>query len=52
MISNAGQKARRKPPSAAERWLRSRKFIPFLFGRLIGIGFYREMPKHLAIKAP
>jgi len=52
MISNAGQKARRKPPSAAERWLRGRKFIPFLFGRLIGIGFYREMPKHLTLKAP
>ncbi|MGC6387024.1 FAD-dependent oxidoreductase [Ewingella sp. S1.OA.A_B6] len=47
MISKAGQKKRRKPPGRMELWLRNRKFIPFLFGRLIGIGFYREMPKGL-----
>ncbi|GAB2954382.1 FAD-dependent oxidoreductase [Hafnia psychrotolerans] len=45
MISKAGQKKRSKPPGSMELWLRNRKFIPFLFGRLIGIGFYREMPK-------
>lgn len=47
MISRAGQKKRSKPPGQMELWLRSRKFIPFLFGRLIGIGFYREIPKGL-----
>lgn len=47
MISKAGQKKRSKPPSRMELWLRSRKFVPFLFGRLIGIGFYREIPKGL-----
>ena len=45
MISRAGQKKRTKPPSRMEAWLRGRKFIPFLFGRLIGVGFYREIPK-------
>lgn len=45
MISRAGQKTRTKPPSSMEAWLRGRKFIPFLFGRLIGVGFYREIPK-------
>ncbi|MFS7358946.1 FAD-dependent oxidoreductase [Rahnella inusitata] len=45
MISRAGQKTRTKPPSRMEAWLRGRKFIPFLFGRLIGVGFYREIPK-------
>ncbi|MCP1438436.1 2-polyprenyl-6-methoxyphenol hydroxylase-like FAD-dependent oxidoreductase [Erwinia persicina] len=45
MISKAGQKPRRKPPGNMEKWLRKRKFLPFLFGRLIGIGFYRELPK-------
>ena len=45
MISKAGQKKRTKPPSGMETWLRKRKFIPFLFGRLIGVGFYREIPK-------
>lgn len=47
MISKAGQKKRSKPPGRMELWLRSRKFVPFLFGRLIGIGFYREIPKGL-----
>lgn len=47
MISKAGQKKRTKPPGRMELWLRSRKFVPFLFGRLIGIGFYREIPKGL-----
>jgi len=47
MISKAGQKKRTKPPGRMELWLRQRKFIPFLFGRLIGIGFYREIPKGL-----
>lgn len=47
MISKAGQKKRTKPPGRTELWLRSRKFIPFLFGRLIGIGFYREIPRGL-----
>jgi len=47
MISKAGQKKRSKPPGRMELWLRSRKFIPFLFGRLIGVGFYREIPKGL-----
>lgn len=45
MISRAGQKKRTKPPSRMEAWVRGRKFIPFLFGRLIGVGFYREIPK-------
>ncbi|CAM4010448.1 FAD-dependent oxidoreductase [Rahnella victoriana] len=45
MISKAGQKKRTRPPSRMELWLRGRKFIPFLFGRLIGVGFYREIPK-------
>lgn len=45
MIGKAAQKKRRKPPGRMELWLRQRKFIPFLFGRLIGIGFYRELPK-------
>jgi len=45
MISRAGQKKRTKPPSRMEAWLRGRKFIPFLFGRLRGVGFYREIPK-------
>jgi len=47
MISKAGQKKRTKPPGRMELWLRQRKFIPFLFGRRIGIGFYREIPKGL-----
>jgi len=47
MITKAGQKKRTKPPGRMELWLRSRKFIPFLFGRLIGIGFYREIPRGL-----
>jgi len=47
MISKAGQKKRTKPVGRMELWLRSRKFIPFLFGRLIGIGFYREIPRGL-----
>ncbi|WAT03802.1 FAD-dependent oxidoreductase [Rouxiella badensis] len=42
MISKAGQKPRRKAPSGMELWLRQRAFIPFLFGRLIGIGFFKE----------
>lgn len=45
MISKAGQKPRKRAPSRLESWLRGRKFIPFLFGRLIGVGFYREIPK-------
>lgn len=45
MISKAGQKQRKRAPSRLEMWLRGRKFIPFLFGRLIGVGFYREIPK-------
>jgi 2-polyprenyl-6-methoxyphenol hydroxylase-like FAD-dependent oxidoreductase len=45
MISKAGQKKRKRAPSRLEMWLRGRKFIPFLFGRLIGVGFYREIPK-------
>lgn len=45
MISKAGQKTRKRAPSRLEAWLRGRKFIPFLFGRLIGVGFYREIPK-------
>ncbi|WP_147194737.1 FAD-dependent oxidoreductase [Pantoea sp. MBD-2R] len=47
MISKAGQKKRSKPPGSMELWLRRRKFLPFLFGRLIGMGFYREIPKGL-----
>lgn len=47
MISKAGQKKRRKPPGRMELWLRQRKFIPFLFGRLIGVGFYRELPEEI-----
>lgn len=47
LISKAGQKKRTKPAGRMELWLRSRKFIPFLFGRLIGIGFYREIPRGL-----
>jgi 2-polyprenyl-6-methoxyphenol hydroxylase-like FAD-dependent oxidoreductase len=42
MISKAGQKPRRKAPSGMELWLRQRAFIPFLTGRLIGIGFFKE----------
>lgn len=42
MISKAGQKPRRKAPSGMELWVRQRPFIPFLFGRLIGIGFFKE----------
>lgn len=42
MISKAGQKPRRKAPSGVELWVRQRPFIPFLFGRLIGIGFFKE----------
>ena len=45
VISKAGQKQRKRAPSGLEVWLRGRKFIPFLFGRLIGVGFYREIPK-------
>ncbi|WP_158782764.1 FAD-dependent oxidoreductase [Pantoea sp. BAV 3049] len=44
MIGKAAQKKRRKPPGRMELWLRQRKCLPFLFGRLIGIGFYRELP--------
>jgi len=47
MISKAGQKPRSKPPGKMELWLRRRSFLPFLFGRLIGMGFYREIPKGL-----
>lgn len=42
MISKAGQKPRRKAPSGMELWVRQRAFIPFLTGRLIGIGFFKE----------
>lgn len=42
MISKASQKKRAKPPSGVELWVRQRAFIPFLFGRLIGIGFFSE----------
>ncbi|MEG3133726.1 FAD-dependent oxidoreductase [Rouxiella sp. T17] len=42
MISKASQKKRTKPPSGVELWVRQRAFIPFLFGRLIGIGFFKE----------
>jgi len=49
-ISKAGQKKRRKPAGRMERWLRQRKFIPFLFGWLAGIGFYCELPKDLSPK--
>lgn len=42
MISKASQKKRTKPPSGMELWMRQRAFIPFLFGRLIGIGFFKE----------
>jgi len=45
MISKAGKKPRRKPPGRMELWLRRRSFLPFLFGRLIGMGFYHELPK-------
>ncbi|WP_380184020.1 FAD-dependent oxidoreductase [Kalamiella sp. sgz302252] len=45
MISKAGKKPRRKPPGRMELWLRRRAFWPFLFGRLIGMGFYRELPE-------
>lgn len=45
MISKAGKKPRRKPPGRMELWLRRRPFLPFLFGRLIGMGFYRELPE-------
>lgn len=42
MISKASQKKRAKPPSGVELWIRQRAFIPFFFGRLIGIGFFKE----------
>lgn len=45
MISKAGKKPRRKPPGRMELWLRRRAFLPRLFGRLIGMGFYRELPE-------
>ena len=45
MISKAGKKPRSKPPGRMELWLRRRPFLPFLFGRLIGTGFYYELPE-------
>ncbi|EXU74204.1 FAD-dependent oxidoreductase [Erwinia mallotivora] len=44
MIGKAGQKTRRKPPGKMEQWLRQRKFLARLSGRLIGIGFFPERP--------
>jgi 2-polyprenyl-6-methoxyphenol hydroxylase-like FAD-dependent oxidoreductase len=38
----------KRPPAmirALGRWLRQRPWLPFLFGRLIGIGFRQELPK-------
>lgn len=45
MISKAGKKPRRKPAGRMELWLRRHPFFAFLFGRLIGMGFYRELPE-------
>lgn len=44
MIGKAGQKSRRNPPGKMELWLRQRKFMSRLAGRLIGVGFFLEMP--------
>lgn len=44
MIGKAGQKSRRKPPGKMELWLRQRKFMSRLSGRLIGVGFFLELP--------
>ncbi len=38
----------KRPPAmirALGRWLRQRSWLPFLFGRLIGVGFRQELPK-------
>ncbi|WKZ93923.1 FAD-dependent oxidoreductase [Chimaeribacter arupi] len=38
----------KRPPAmirALGRWLRQRPWLPFLFGRLIGVGFRQELPK-------
>ncbi|PLR37427.1 hypothetical protein CYR55_10545 [Chimaeribacter californicus] len=38
----------KRPPAmirALGRWLRHRPWLPFLFGRLIGVGFRQELPK-------
>ncbi|MCX8958171.1 FAD-dependent oxidoreductase [Erwinia psidii] len=44
MIGKAGQKPRRKPPGKMELWLRQRKFLSRLSGRLIGMSFFLELP--------
>ncbi|AXF77337.1 FAD-dependent oxidoreductase [Erwinia tracheiphila] len=44
MISKAGQNKRRKSPGKMELWLRQRKCLARLSGRLIGIGFFLELP--------
>ncbi len=46
MTRRAG--SNKRPPApirALGRWLRDRPWLPFLFGRLIGVGFRQELPK-------
>lgn len=47
MMTAGADKPRQPPrtPSIMERWLRRRSWLPHIAGRIIGLGFRRELPR-------